>query len=62
MRRAGRVVRREHLEEQVYGYDDEISSNALEAHISRLRKRLVDSGAAVVVHGIRGIGYIMRAA
>lgn len=61
MRRAGRVVRREHLEEQVYGYDDEISSNALETHVSRLRKRLIDAGAGVVLHGVRGIGYIMKA-
>jgi DNA-binding response OmpR family regulator len=62
VRRAGRVVMREHLESQVYGYDDEISSNALEAHISRLRKRLADSGARVVLHGVRGVGYMLRAA
>jgi DNA-binding response OmpR family regulator len=61
-RRAGRVVMREHLESQVYGYDDEISSNALEAHISRLRKRLAEAGARVVLHGVRGIGYMLRAA
>jgi DNA-binding response OmpR family regulator len=61
-RRAGRVVMREHLEAQVYGYDDEISSNALEAHISRLRKRLADAGARVVLHGVRGVGYMLRAA
>jgi DNA-binding response OmpR family regulator len=62
IRRAGRVVMREHLEDQVYNYDDEISSNALEAHISRLRKRLADAGAEVVVHGVRGVGYMLRAA
>jgi DNA-binding response OmpR family regulator len=62
MRRAGRVVMREHLESQVYGYDDEISSNALEAHISRLRKRLAEAGARVVLHGVRGVGYMLRAA
>ena len=61
-RRAGRVVMREHLESQVYGYDDEISSNALEAHISRLRKRLSEAGAGVTLHGVRGIGYMLRAA
>lgn len=61
MRRAGRVVMREHLESQVYGYDDEISSNALEAHISRLRKRLAEAGARVVLHGVRGVGYMLRA-
>ena len=62
MRRAGRVVIREHLEAQVYGYDDEISSNALEAHVSRLRKRLADAGARVILHGVRGVGYMLRAA
>jgi DNA-binding response OmpR family regulator len=62
VRRAGRVVMREHLESQVYGYDDEISSNALEAHISRLRKRLAEAGARVVLHGVRGVGYMLRAA
>lgn len=62
MRRSGRVVMREHLESQVYGYDDEISSNALEAHISRLRRRLADAHAGVIVHGVRGVGYLVRAA
>lgn len=60
VRRAGRVVLREHLEEQVYGFDDDIQSNALEAQISRLRKRLTDAGAGVAVHGIRGVGYMLR--
>lgn len=60
-RRAGRVVMREHLQDQVYGFDDDISSNALEAHVSRLRKRLADAGAGVVLHGVRGVGYMLRA-
>ena len=60
VRRAGRVVMREHLEAQVYGFDDEINSNAMEAHISRLRKRLSEAGAGVVVHGVRGVGYMIR--
>ena len=59
-RRAGRVVMREHLQDQVYGFDDDISSNALEAHVSRLRKRLADAGAGVVLHGVRGVGYMLR--
>jgi DNA-binding response OmpR family regulator len=62
MRRAGRVVLREHLEAQVYGFDDEISSNALEAHISRLRRRLADARAGVILHGVRGVGYMLRVA
>jgi DNA-binding response OmpR family regulator len=52
---------REHLESQVYGFDEEVSSNALEAHISRLRRRLADARAGVILHGVRGVGYMLRA-
>lgn len=61
VRRAGRVVMREHLESEVYGYDDEIQSNALEAQVSRLRKRLADCRAGVLLHGVRGVGYMLKA-
>lgn len=59
VRRAGRTVSRRSLEEAVYGYDDEIASNSLDAHISRLRRKL--SGAGVEIHGIRGLGYLLKA-
>lgn len=39
-RRQGRTVLRGALEEAVYGSDDEIQSNALDSHVSRLRKKL----------------------
>ena len=60
VRRSGRTVSRTALEEAVYGYDDEIASNSLEAHISRLRRKL--DGAGVEIHAIRGLGYLLRAA
>lgn len=59
MLRAGRVVRRDHLVEQVFGYDDDISSNTLEAHVSRLRSRLATAKAGVVIHPVRGVGYVI---
>lgn len=62
LRRSGRVILREHLEAEVYGYDDEIQSNALEAHMSRLRRRLSDARAGVELHSVRGVGYMLRAA
>lgn len=62
LRRAGRTVMRSTLEESVYGFDDEIQSNALDSHISRLRKRLADSGAAATIHTVRGVGYILKGA
>ncbi|SEP79097.1 DNA-binding response regulator, OmpR family, contains REC and winged-helix (wHTH) domain [Devosia sp. YR412] len=59
VRRAGRVVNRSALEEAVYGFDDDIASNTLDAHISRLRRKLTPAG--VEIHAIRGIGYLLRA-
>ncbi len=60
LRRAGQTVRRTTLEESVYGADDEIQSNSLDANISRLRRKLVDAGASVEIHPVRGVGYLLR--
>jgi DNA-binding response OmpR family regulator len=60
VRRAGRTVSKSALEEGAYAFDDEISSNTLEAHVSRLRRKLV--GAGVEIHAIRGLGYLLRPA
>jgi len=61
VRRQGRTVLRSTLEDAVYNFDDEIQSNALEAHVSRLRKKLSEVDAGVEIHGIRGVGYLLRA-
>jgi DNA-binding response OmpR family regulator len=61
LRRAGRTVLRRTLEDAVYGYDDEIQSNALDSHVSRLRKKLVEAGATVTIHSMRGLGYLLKA-
>lgn len=62
VRRQGRTVLRSVLEEAVYTFDDEIQSNALDSHISRLRRKLADAEADVEIHGIRGVGYLIRPA
>jgi two-component system response regulator QseB len=61
VRRAGRVVSKTFLEEALYGFADEASSNSVEATMSRLRKRLQASGAGVAVHTVRGLGYLLAA-
>lgn len=61
IRRRGRVVLRESLEEAVYGFDDAIQSNTLDSHISRLRRKFSDAGAGVEIHTVRGVGYLLRA-
>ena len=60
LRRSGRTVARSALEEAVYGFDDEIQSNALDTHVSRLRRKLADASAGVEIHAIRGIGYLIK--
>ena len=62
VRRQGRTVLRSALEEAVYNFDDEIQSNALDSHVSRLRRKLVETDAGVTIHSMRGVGYLMRPA
>ena len=59
VRRAKRVVQRATLLNEVYDFDEEPSSNTLDAHVSRLRKRLAGLGCGVVIHPVRGVGYML---
>ena len=59
---SGRVVLRENLIEAVYGYDDRIESNTMEAQISKLRSRLKSTGTTVIIHAARGLGYLIKPA
>jgi len=61
IRRPGRTIMRSALEEAVYALDDEIGSNALDAHISRLRRKLDDVAAGIEIRAIRNLGYLLRA-
>jgi two-component system OmpR family response regulator len=54
LRRFGRVVSKEQLVEQLYNFDKEVSYNAIEVYIHRLRKKLTDSGVEVRTHYGRG--------
>jgi two-component system, OmpR family, response regulator len=58
--RRGRVVTRDALIDAIYGFDDQIESNTLEAQVSRLRKKLSEPGGNVEIRSMRGIGYILR--
>lgn len=60
LRRSGRTVARAALVQAVYGFEDEIQSNTLDTHISRLRRKLIDADAGVEIHTIRGIGYLIN--
>ena len=53
MRQPATVLSREALEDVVYGWDQEIGSNAIEVHLHHLRKKL----GADVIRNVRGVGY-----
>jgi DNA-binding response OmpR family regulator len=61
VRRAGRVVLRETLEIAAYGFEDDIQSNAVESHVSRLRVRLRKANCRVKIRPVRGLGYLLSA-
>jgi len=54
----GRVMTRNRLETSIYGWDEEIVSNAIEVHIHHLRKKI----GSHYIRTVRGIGYIMEIA
>jgi two-component system, OmpR family, response regulator len=58
--RRGRVVTKQVLAEAVYRFNDEIESNAIEAQVSRLRRKLTGLDANLEIRSLRGIGYILR--
>ena len=53
--RPGLVLSREQLEEKLYGWKDDVSSNAIEVYIHGVRKKL---GAGLIVN-VRGVGYMV---
>jgi DNA-binding response OmpR family regulator len=59
MRRLGRVVPKDVLEEKLYGIDEELGSNAIPVHVHHLRRKLVEAQAAAAIHTVRGIGYVL---
>lgn len=51
---AGQVVRKERLQQAVSSWNDDITANAVEVYVSRLRGKL---GEAVSIRTVRGLGY-----
>ncbi|RVO58805.1 response regulator transcription factor [Sinorhizobium meliloti] len=55
--RAGKVVAKDAIVQSLTGLDDDLSPNAIEQYVSRLRKRLAPFG--LTVRTARGIGYYL---
>ncbi len=55
--RPGRVFPKDELMDQLFGFEDEPSENAIEQYIARLRRKI--TGAGVEIRTLRGLGYQM---
>ena len=54
----GKVVQKDRLSAEVFGYDEPVSPNAIEVYVARLRRKLEPDGPAI--RTIRGLGYVIE--
>lgn len=57
----GQVLTREVMLDRVWGYDAEVTSNAIDAYIKLLRKKLDVLGEKTMIQSVRGVGYKLEA-
>lgn len=58
MSRIGRLVSKDQLVDHLCGWGEEVSSNAIEVYVHRLRKKLEAGGVRIVT--VRGLGYCLE--
>ncbi len=58
MARAGKVIIKERLLAEVFGFDDLVAPNTLELYVARLRKKLEPDGPNI--RTVRGVGYMLE--
>jgi len=57
--KVGKVVPKERLNAEVFGFDEPVAPNAIEVYVARLRKKLEPDGP--IIRTIRGLGYVLDA-
>jgi DNA-binding response OmpR family regulator len=58
MSHAGRLVRKERLMSEIFGFDEPVAPNTVELYVARLRQKLGPNGPAIKT--VRGLGYLME--
>lgn len=56
--RVNRIISKEQMMQSLYGWDEEITPNAVEKFVSRLRSKLEPAG--LVIRTVRGLGYYLE--
>jgi DNA-binding response OmpR family regulator len=60
MKNINRVLTREIILDQVWGYDTEVETNIVDVYVRYLRKKIDHSGESNFIQTLRGTGYVMR--
>lgn len=60
MEKAGHIVPRDEIIENLWESDEFIDDNTLTVNVTRLRRKLESMGAADVIRTKKGIGYIIE--
>ncbi|WP_164176595.1 winged helix-turn-helix domain-containing protein, partial [Stenotrophomonas maltophilia] len=55
--RRGKLVSKERLAAEIFGYDEPVAPNAVEVYIARLRRKLEPGGPEI--RTMRGLGYLL---
>jgi DNA-binding response OmpR family regulator len=61
MRRPGVVVSRNAIVEAVWGFDDEVNDNTVDAFIRLVRRKIDEPFEDKLIRTVRGVGYALRA-
>ena len=56
MERPGAILSRAQLEDRLYGWGEELESNAISVYMHQLRRKLGDD----LLHTVRGVGYVLK--
>ncbi|RAY11508.1 DNA-binding response regulator [Actinomadura craniellae] len=59
-RNAGLVMSRSALLDRVWGYDFEVTGNAVDTFVGYLRRKLEAGGEPRIIHTVRGVGFVLR--
>jgi two-component system response regulator MprA len=60
MQHPRRVLSREYILQEVWGFDFPTTANSLEVYVGYLRRKTEEDGEIRLVHTVRGVGYVLR--
>ncbi|WP_043091446.1 helix-turn-helix domain-containing protein, partial [Xanthomonas sp. SHU 166] len=53
--RHGRAIARDSIQQRLYGWDEDVASNAVDVHVHQLRRKLDPA----LIRTVRGVGYAL---